>query len=87
MLEKTKAAELLLSYGAVPHAVNEYNQVPLQLLPADAVRSTKLFFKKMFEEALQKVRDAAEHSASGNPAQLAGEVTSGHGSSSGRSDL
>lgn len=49
MLEKTKLAELLLEYGARPDAKNEHGQVPLQLLPADAVRSSKLFFKKMFE--------------------------------------
>ena len=49
LLEKTKHAELLLEYGALPNAVNEYGKSPLQLVPHDAVRSTKLFFKKMFE--------------------------------------
>lgn len=49
MLEKTKHAELLLEYGAQPDARNVHGKVPLQLLPGDAVRSTKLYFKKMFE--------------------------------------
>jgi len=49
MLEKTKHAELLLEYGAQPDARNVHGKVPLQLLPVDAVRSTKLYFKKMFE--------------------------------------
>jgi ankyrin repeat protein len=53
LLEKTKQAELLLEYGARPDARNEHGQVPLQLLPYDAVRSTKLFFKKMFEVNIQ----------------------------------
>lgn len=49
MMEKTKHAELLLEYGADPFAKNEYGQTPQQLIPADAVRSTKLFYRKMFE--------------------------------------
>jgi ankyrin repeat protein len=49
LFEKYKVAELLLEYGGVPNVMNQYGKVPLQLVPADAVRSTKLFFKKMFE--------------------------------------
>mmetsp|Transcript_44126 Transcript_44126/g.32112 ORF Transcript_44126/g.32112 Transcript_44126/m.32112 type:complete len:320 (-) Transcript_44126:56-1015(-) len=59
LLEKTKQAEMLLEFGAIPDARNEHGQVPLQLLPGDAVPSTKLFFKKMFEDALKKAFDAA----------------------------
>ena len=49
LLEKYKLAEILLEFGAHPNPVNQYGKTPLQLVPADAVRSTKLFFKKMFE--------------------------------------
>jgi hypothetical protein len=55
-LEKIKAAELLLEYGAHPETKNQHNKTPLQLLPSNAVPSTKLFFKKMFEEAVSKLR-------------------------------
>jgi len=54
MLEKTKHTELLLEYGAVPNVRNEHGQTPLDLLPRDAVRSTKLHFKRIFEEAMAK---------------------------------
>jgi hypothetical protein len=59
MLEKTKHMELLLEYGANPSAINQHGQTPLQLLPLDAVRSTKLYFKKSFEDAYTKLRTAA----------------------------
>jgi ankyrin repeat protein len=49
LMEKTKMAELLLEYGANPNAVNQYGQTPLQLVPADAVRSNKLYFNRMIE--------------------------------------
>jgi hypothetical protein len=52
MFEKTKHAELLLEYGANPSLLNEDGHTPLHLLPRDAVRSTKLYFKKMFEVLL-----------------------------------
>lgn len=55
LMEKQKHTELLLEYGADVMAVNEYGQYPLQLLPKTAVRSTKLYFKRMFEEALAKM--------------------------------
>lgn len=55
LMEKQKHTELLLEYGADVMAVNEYGQYALQLLPRDAVRSTKLYFKRMFEEALAKM--------------------------------
>mmetsp|Transcript_16077 Transcript_16077/g.24231 ORF Transcript_16077/g.24231 Transcript_16077/m.24231 type:complete len:317 (-) Transcript_16077:184-1134(-) len=54
MLEKSKHAELLLEYGADVMAVNEHGQYPLQLLPRDTVTSTKLYFKRMFEDALAR---------------------------------
>lgn len=59
LLEKVKAAEALLEYGARPDAANQFNQTPLQMLPRDAVPSTKLFFKKMFETAFAKLRENA----------------------------
>ena len=49
MLEKPKHAELLLNYGASPWSVNQYGMNAFQLIPNDAVRSTKLEFKKIFE--------------------------------------
>lgn len=55
LMEKQKHTELLLEFGADVMAVNEYGQYPLQLLPRDAVRSTKLYFKRMFEDALAKM--------------------------------
>jgi hypothetical protein len=53
MLEKSKHAELLLEYGANPSMLNEAGQSALQLLPRDSVRSTKLYFKRMFEVHMQ----------------------------------
>lgn len=58
MMEKTKHAELLLEYSANPFATNQYGQNPFQVIPVDAVRSTKLFFKKMFDEAANKIKEA-----------------------------
>lgn len=49
LLERTKHAELLLEYGALPDARNEHGQRPLDLVPRDAVRSTKLYFKRIFD--------------------------------------
>lgn len=54
LLEKTKHAELLLDYGANPFAVNKFQNTPLQLLPSDAVVSSKLYFKRIFENARTK---------------------------------
>ena len=49
MLERTKHAELLLEYGALPDSRNEHGQRPVDLIPRDAVRSTKLYFKRIFD--------------------------------------
>jgi ankyrin repeat protein len=49
LMEKSKHAELLVEFGADAFAKNEFGQSPHQLIPADAVRSTKLSFKKIFE--------------------------------------
>lgn len=49
MLEMVKHTELLLEYGADVTVQNAAGQYPLQLLPSSAVRSTKLYFKKLFE--------------------------------------
>jgi hypothetical protein len=52
MFEKTKHAEALLQYGANVLARNQHGQRPIDLVPRDAVMSTKLYFKKIFEEVL-----------------------------------
>ena len=43
LLEMRKHTELLLEYGADPFIQNMYGQYPLQLLPRDATKSTKMF--------------------------------------------
>jgi hypothetical protein len=58
MLEKLKHIEELLTYGADPDALNEHGQIPLQLIPNDAVRSTKLYVQRLFEEARVKNAEA-----------------------------
>jgi len=50
--EKQKHSQLLLQYGAQPLARTAQGLTPLQMLPADAVRSTRLHFQKMFQEAM-----------------------------------
>lgn len=60
LFEKTKHAELLLEFGAIPNALNQHGKTPLQLVPADAVRSTKVFFKKMIEDAEKKLKSAQD---------------------------
>lgn len=55
-LEKNKHAELLLQYGADPDSKNEHGKTPLQLLPANAVPSMKIAFKKAFEEARERIK-------------------------------
>lgn len=52
MLERTKHAEMLLEYGALPDTRNEHGQRPLDLVPRDAVRSTKLYFKRIFDVSI-----------------------------------
>jgi len=64
LLEKSKHAELLLEYGAHPFVYNQHGQTPLNLLPNDAVRSTKLHLKRIFEEASAKITAAGETSGS-----------------------
>ena len=54
MLEKVKHAGILLEFGTTPDTVNEFGQVPMQLVPKDAVRSTKLMYKQMFTEVYEK---------------------------------
>lgn len=65
LLEKHKHADLLLQYGANPFMKNEYDQHPLQLVPKDTVRSTKTFFKKIFEEAYNKVKTTSSGTSRG----------------------
>lgn len=66
-LEKPKHAEALLEYGANLHAINEHGQNPFQMIPKDAVRSTKLSFQKIFQ-------DAANRLSSGKSAPRNGEL-------------
>jgi hypothetical protein len=40
--------------------VNEHGQSPLQLVPRDAVRSTKLMYKQMFTEVFDKMAKGLE---------------------------
>jgi hypothetical protein len=54
-LEKPKHADTLLEYGANPYAKNEHGLNPFQLIPKDAVRSTKLHFQRVFQEAEKKL--------------------------------
>ena len=58
MLEKPKHTELLLNYGASPWSVNQYGMNAFQLIPKDAVRSTKLEFKRIFEVAYRNTKTA-----------------------------
>lgn len=60
LLEKVKVIELLIEHGANPLSTNEFGQTPLQILPSDAVRSTKLYLKKLFEEAVKKQRETEQ---------------------------
>lgn len=62
LLEMRKHTELLLEYGADPFIQNMYGQYPLQLLPRDATKSTKMFFKKAFENAINKMSALPEGS-------------------------
>ena len=48
LLEKSQTAEALLEYGANPYAENEHGLIPFQLIPKEALRSTKLHFQKIF---------------------------------------
>lgn len=54
MLEMIKHVELLIEYGADVTIQNAAGQYPLQLLPSNAVRSTKVYLKRLFEEAASK---------------------------------
>jgi hypothetical protein len=58
--EKQKHSELLLQYGANPYAVNEFGAQPLQLVPKDASRQTRLFFRKIFDEAASAMSNRIE---------------------------
>jgi ankyrin repeat protein len=62
LFERKAHAELLLQYGADPNAVNANGMTPLQLLPKDVSRRTKLQYKSMLEvseeyEALQEYEE------------------------------
>lgn len=67
LLERTKHAELLLDYGANPFAVNKYQNTPLQLLPSDIPTSSKLYFRKIFEDARAKWNSLAMDGQSVTP--------------------
>jgi hypothetical protein len=59
MLEKVKHAKLLLEYGADAMARNANGQYPINMVPRDAVRSTKLMYKQIFDEVYKKKQEAA----------------------------
>lgn len=63
MLESVKHIELLLEYGADPTLVNDNGQYPLQMLPRDAVKSTKLYVRRLFEDALAKLENMERQSS------------------------
>ena len=46
---------LLLQYGADPSIRNNQGKTPPENLPRDAVKSTKLFFKKIFDVRAHKI--------------------------------
>jgi ankyrin repeat protein len=60
LLEQVKHAELLLEYGADVTKVNSAGQYPLQMLPRDAVRSTKLYLKRLFEVSCSSLPAAVD---------------------------
>jgi hypothetical protein len=48
-------AELLLEYGANPFLTNEYGQDAFRMLPKDMTPSTKVFFKRIFAKAMDRM--------------------------------
>lgn len=56
-LEKPLHAKLLLEYGANRTALNANRLRPLDMLPQDAVYSTKLQFKRLFEVLMLLLHD------------------------------
>jgi hypothetical protein len=64
MLEKPKHAHLLLDYGANPYLKNEHNMIPYQLVPRDAVPSSRLQYKTMFNEIYKKLAQSENDSSS-----------------------
>jgi ankyrin repeat protein len=56
LLEQKEHAAALLDYGANPFITNDYGLLPLQMLPKDAVRTKKLGFKRIFDEALKRMQ-------------------------------
>ena len=65
-LEKYKHAEALLDYGANPYAINEHGENPFQMIPKDAVRSTKLTFQRIFQETEKKLASQLGGASSSN---------------------
>lgn len=57
LLEKFKHIEILLEHGADPMAQNQHRQTPLQLVPKDVLRSTKVQLVQLFQAAADKKRD------------------------------
>lgn len=76
LLEKTKHIEILLEHGADPTAQNQHHQTPLQLLPNDAVRSTKVKLLQLFQAAADKKRDREDVHADGAGAGVASKFDS-----------
>ena len=56
LFQKDKHVEALLKYDANPFALNEHGQKPLDLLPKDVIKSTRVNFKSLFEVNNYKTR-------------------------------
>jgi ankyrin repeat protein len=69
MLEKVRHAELLLEYGADPLAKNKHGQMPLQMVPTNALRTTKIQLKTTFEAAYEKMQQRVRVGSGGSPRQ------------------
>jgi ankyrin repeat protein len=49
LLEKSDHVEVLLDAGADPDILNQYGLTPLEMLPSQALPSTKTYYKRLFE--------------------------------------
>lgn len=49
LLEKEKHAAMLMKYNANPFLLNQYGQRPYDMIPKDAVASTRRLFRQIFQ--------------------------------------